>query len=264
MIYRKKILVIWDNIDDVYHYCISRENPEWDFPVVIEKLLQKRNWWAWHLVNCLEDLCWVLIDVDHIFWKNWHSIKHRYCVDGKVIMRVDEEKVFTEADAYWINYDKYDYIVISDYKKWSITEELIKWLPKEKLIVDTKPEHFDWFKWAYIIKPNKKEFMATWLTQEEFVKKYNCNLFLTLWEDGAEVYTKDWQQFTMPALNKEPVWICWAWDAFLSWLVYWLCNGWIYEALLYWSLSAAVSCRKAETNCPSLEDIKNLKWELGL
>lgn len=259
-----KILVIWDYIEDIYHNCISKPNPEWTYPTYIECSSFTVWGWAAHVRDCLESL---EMDVDFLFSKFWYNRKHRY-VDwekAEVAFRVDDEKEFMPLDEGFIaELDNYSLIIVSDYNKWTISKEFAEKLPKNKLIVDTKPNHFDWFKWAYIIKPNRKEFMSTWLTQEEFVKKYDCNLFLTLWEDGAEVYTRDWQQRSMKALNANPVSVCWAWDAFLSWMVYWLTMWWIYNALLYWSLCSAISCSHARTNCPVLADVMKLKWELGL
>lgn len=56
-----------------------------------------------------------------------------------------------------------DAILVSDYKKGLITEKFAKELVhiakkhKKMLIVDTKPEHFLWFKGCYCIKPNRIE-----------------------------------------------------------------------------------------------------------
>jgi len=72
------------------------------------------------------------------------------------LLRIDEEQ---EIEANLMPYVKElsDYVLIADYNKGTVSEELIKHLNHKKLIVDTKPPKFHLYKHCFIIKPNLKE-----------------------------------------------------------------------------------------------------------
>lgn len=105
-------------------------------------------------------------------WFHFGTIEKIRCLsDGKHIVRLDKECIKylsaeIEERVIWFLKEKIkscDAVLVSDYNKGFITKKIAKELVrisrehKKMLIVDTKPEHFLWFKGCYCIKPNKIE-----------------------------------------------------------------------------------------------------------
>ena len=105
-------------------------------------------------------------------------------------------------------------IIISDYAKGTITEEMmnkLKILSKNKdilLIIDPKPEHKSWYNNVSLITPNKKEAQEMYGTVIEniddyfqsgkhLMEQFDSEIILTAGEKGMFVFEK----------NKEPVFI---------------------------------------------------------
>lgn len=96
-------------------------------------------------------------------------------------------------------------IVCSDYTKWFLDKELIQEIcstfTNKKILVDTKPNKFEYYKNLHILKPNFKEFVEIiWKdiknTDQEIEKygkdlaqKLKSNLIITRGEQGATLVT---------------------------------------------------------------------------
>ncbi len=109
--------------------------------------------------------------------------------EEKMTPTPDDEKFIFKI----IENGNYEIVVISDYNKGIITENLIKELKKKnvKILVDSKPKNIEFFKDVYLVKPNFKEFCEmigknienTDVEIEkhgrEFAKNMNTNLVIT-------------------------------------------------------------------------------------
>ncbi|OGF51415.1 hypothetical protein A3I27_00130 [Candidatus Giovannonibacteria bacterium RIFCSPLOWO2_02_FULL_43_11b] len=116
------------------------------------------------------------------------------------ISKNEEEEILSRLPEFL---DRSEIIIISDYAKGFVTENLAKkiiLLAKErgiKVLVD--PKKFEYFTGAYLIKPNKEEaehtagvrFMADYSNASEILKilheKFNSNLAVTLGKDGMMI-----------------------------------------------------------------------------
>ncbi|WP_420264952.1 D-glycero-beta-D-manno-heptose-7-phosphate kinase [Candidatus Magnetominusculus dajiuhuensis] len=113
------------------------------------------------------------IDISGVFHDSRPTtIKTRVIANNQQIVRFDREhrepigaKTFRSITGYIAsNIDKFDGIIISDYKKGVITPQLIKFLMEQAkatgglfAAVDPKVGHFHYYKGVSLITPNKKE-----------------------------------------------------------------------------------------------------------
>ena len=111
-------------------------------------------------------------------------------------------------------------LIISDYAKGTITEELIKKikvLSKKKnflIIVDPKPKHKAWYKDTFLITPNKKEAEQMCNTEiqsiidlencgKQLSKELNCNVVITTGERGMSIFEMNKKPIHLPTETKE-------------------------------------------------------------
>ena len=111
-------------------------------------------------------------------------------------------------------------LIISDYAKGTITEELIKKikvLSKKKnflIIVDPKPKHKAWYKNTFLITPNKKEAEQMCHTEiqnqtdlencgRQLSKELNCNVVITTGEKGMSIFEMNKKPIHLPTETKE-------------------------------------------------------------
>ncbi|MCU0349985.1 MAG: D-glycero-beta-D-manno-heptose-7-phosphate kinase [Flavobacterium sp.] len=145
------------------------------------------------------------------------TVKTRIVANHQHIVRVDQEKVqfISEKDEELIFnnllqlIDKIDVIVISDYAKGLLTDNLLRYIikianEKNKLIlVDPKGKDYQKYKNATILTPNKKEAIeASNISENEddsinkigqwILNEYNLNsLLITLGEDGMMLFQRN-------------------------------------------------------------------------
>lgn len=117
------------------------------------------------------------------------SIKNRIMVDNQQILRFDKEtkeSISSESEAKLIEeFDTlvkhYDLIILSDYAKGVLTEDLIKYIIREskkfdkKVIIDPKGSDFTKYSGAFLLTPNKAEAgLATNRTLNDVESIENC------------------------------------------------------------------------------------------
>jgi len=160
-----KICVLGDFILDVYFQCKPRINPESNAPCFTALKAEMKIGGAGNVKENLEALG---SEVD-FFYSGERSTKLRVFDGNKHIFRLDDETVkytkeeLKQKEELLISdflENSYDYVLVSDYNKGAITKKVAKVImeSKSKVIVDCKPNHFNWFKDCYLIKPNLKEF----------------------------------------------------------------------------------------------------------
>lgn len=261
-----------------YLYTSNRQNPEHTAPLInasdIKRIITLG--WAANLAANIKSLLWDVllvwpINTDDEYassvlnmmkeqWIRFHGLentaptitKKRIYLDKEYKWRIDNEKPiviehqYKEELLHVLEQEKPSYIVISDYAKWTIDQELMDMIrifaadSNAKILVDTKPKHINMFSEAYLIKPNFKEFVA--MIQKDiqnsdedieregkiFVDKYKTNLVVTRSEKGASVITTEGIIYHLPTLTNDMdlVDVTGAGDTFLagltSGLVRWL------------------------------------------
>jgi rfaE bifunctional protein kinase chain/domain len=152
-------------------------------------------------------------------------IKTRVIAKTQQIIRIDREKIEylnreeERRTKIFISkiIDDFDCIVVSDYGKGFITEKIMNFLKsfKKKIIVDPKPNHFNFYKNVFCLTPNQSEAIAgvRKLSVKNFkeivkvgieiIKKLKCeNLIITLGKNGMLIYENK-NIYHIPSVAKE-------------------------------------------------------------
>lgn len=265
-----KILVIGDVMLDKYSYgSVKRLNPEWPNPLLTIDHEEYRLGWAANVAcnisflmgdadligvvghdsycNTFSSLCKeVHISFLPIFSSTPTITKQRFIETTyqQQLLRVDyEKKNFMSPNdnkliVSHLNQLAPEYIVISDYNKGMINQELVDAIKKyaldtqAKILVDTKPASLDYFKDVYLLKPNFKEFCmmvdspdlentdeAIKWVGVPFVKDYRFNLVVTRWNKWAVLITQEGEFYSLPTQAKQVFDVTGAWDTFLAAIV---------------------------------------------
>ena len=158
-----KILVIGDSCLDVYTYCkTSRLAPDKPVPVLEEIKTVSSPGMAYNVFRNVQSLT---EDSFLLTNRNWQDIKKVRYVDEKsnhMFMRVDSpcemEKV--TVDEFSFDLETVKTIVISDYDKGFISEEVIEYICSNhsQVFLDTKKVLGEWANNAKFIKINNHEY----------------------------------------------------------------------------------------------------------
>jgi len=185
----KKVLVIGDSCSDVFRYGVcERLSPEAPVPVFKPTRTTGNGGMA---INVFENLKALGVDCD-IITNDIRPVKTRYVdeVSNQMLLRVDEKdeiRQITSTQFNSIDFKKYDAVVISDYNKGFLSEEIINWISELHPLVfmDTKKKIGDWARGVEIIKINEKEFNENneWLS-----KSYEGELVVTTGRHGAKLW----------------------------------------------------------------------------
>ena len=173
----------------------------------------------------------------------------------------------------------YNMIILSDYGKGVLTEELCQGLIKLanekniKVLVDPKGSDFSKYKGAYLLTPNKKEaILATGIEitdalslERALVKlKNECNLgvsLITLSEDG--IATLDKEVETFPTVAKEVFDVTGAGDTVIASIAFALSAGKsIQETAAFANLAAGVVVGKIGSATVSIAEIEEYEASL--
>jgi bifunctional ADP-heptose synthase (sugar kinase/adenylyltransferase) len=241
-----KILLIGDSCIDEYHYgSTDRISPEAPVPVFQYKNTKTNPGMA---ANVNENLLAFGCEVDFITNEE-KIVKSRY-IDyrsGQHLIRVDKEDKVIPCYTKFVNLD-YDAIVISDYNKGFVTEELIINLRNKfegPIFVDTKKVYLDKFE-GCILKINSLEYSRA--------KTFCEDLIVTKGKEGA-MYKGN--TYNAPVVEVHDV--CGAGDTFLSVLAYSYlnCNN-IEQAIMHANNAAALSVQHSGVYVLTQEDLKQI------
>lgn len=302
-----KIVVIWDAMLDEYIYGnTDRKNPESPMPLLNVEKEEIKLWWA---SNVAHNIASLNLNVDLISMigrdSNWElfssicktewinllplymsapTITKKRFLDSQYkqqLLRVDYEKKEkisnenTEMIKKLLEDSKPEYIVISDYNKWIITENMMdvvkeyannNWI---KILADIKPQNLELFKWIYLIKPNFKEFCEMmnikWIenTDEnigkywlEFVKQNNTNLVVTRWWKWATLVTTEWKVYHISSEERKVFDVTWAWDTYIATLAYALSQWYnLVDAVKLANTASGIVVWKVGTACVTKEEL---------
>ena len=235
-----RILVIGDVCIDEYRYGeIRRVNPESTAPLLNFQDREEKMGLAFNVAQNLMALgAEVILSVSEEISRKIRYIDRR---TGEHLLRVDHD---VQAKPYFVG-SKYffDAIVISDYNKGFITDEVIwKFCQKFQgpIYMDTKKQNLADFPNVYI-KINQRElYEATSIPDPE-------HLIVTYGAKGC-----GYQESLYPAKVIEVVDVCGAGDVFLAAMVYkHIQTGDMGIALPFANEKAAISCQSLGTVCVS-------------
>lgn len=244
-----KILVMGDYCIDIFKYgSCNRISPEAPVPVFHYNNETKTDGMAGNVYNNIKAFN---ANVDLLI-SSKNIVKERY-IDIKSkqhLLRVDYESKLPEINVDYNSLIEYDCIVISDYNKGSITNELVKSIIniyKKPIFIDSKKEDLTIFNTKNcILKINEQEFLKAKIFK-------NSNLIVTLGADGASFDGK-----LYPAKKVEVFDVSGAGDSFLSGLVIqYLITKNFDQAINFANICAANVVKKSGTAVINLEEIKN-------
>ena len=167
-----------------------------------------------------------------------------------------------------------DVIVISDYAKGVITQEISKSLIRiakehnKVVIVDPKPKHRDFYSNVYLITPNIAE--ASEMTNIEdgidstsleigskLLKQLNTNVLVTRGEKGMSLFEKDGSVTHIPAKAKEVYSLIGAGDTVVAVIALAIASGAnLKEAATLANIAGGIKVGKIGTASVSIEEIK--------
>jgi D-beta-D-heptose 7-phosphate kinase/D-beta-D-heptose 1-phosphate adenosyltransferase len=235
-----RILVIGDVCIDEYRYGeIRRVNPESTAPLLNFENSEEKMGMAFNVAQNLKAFgANVTLSVSEELSRKIRYIDRR---TGEHLLRVDHD---VQAKPYFVG-SKYmfDAIVISDYDKGFITDEVI-WKFRQKfrgpIYMDTKKKNLADFPGVYI-KINQRElYESTSIPDPE-------HLIVTYGSKGC-----GYKDSLYPAKVIEVVDVCGAGDVFLAAMVYkHIQTGSMDEALAFANEKAAISCQSIGAVCVS-------------
>ncbi|QOP40806.1 D-glycero-beta-D-manno-heptose-7-phosphate kinase [Sulfurimonas marina] len=215
------------------------------------------------------------------------SKKSRIIAVSQQILRYDKEsKDDIEAastknivESLKNNIEEYDAIILSDYGKGVLTEELCQAVislaksKNKKVLVDPKGKDFSKYKGAYLLTPNKKEAQIATeidivdensLTDALLKLKQECDLdisMITLSEDGIATY--DEKLHISPTVAKEVFDVTGAGDTVIASMAYALSLGKsIEDSAAFANLAAGVVVGKIGSATVTIDEIKEYEASL--
>ncbi|ADN09615.1 D-glycero-beta-D-manno-heptose-7-phosphate kinase [Sulfurimonas autotrophica] len=215
------------------------------------------------------------------------SKKSRVIAVSQQILRYDKESkedILKESaqkilDSLETSIENYDIVILSDYGKGVLTEELSQGIiqlaskHKVKVLVDPKGKDFTKYQGAYLLTPNKKEaVLATGIDikdetslKEALLKlKNDCDLdvsLITLSEDGIATYEKEVKVF--PTVAKEVFDVTGAGDTVIASIAFALSIGKsLEETAAFANLAAGVVVGKIGSATVTIDEIEDYEASL--
>lgn len=197
------------------------------------------------------------------------SRKERPINNEHQLLRIDYEdtspKIFNKEllDKLKQKISESDVIVISDYIKGTINQELIDFVKKfnKKIIVDPKPQNSELYSGVNLIKLNEKE--ATQISGEKDFKlagkilkeKYKCDILMTRGSHGMALFSD--KILEIPTYSREVFDLSGAGDTVLAALSLVVASGGSLEdAAIIANHAAGIAVEKKGTYCVKLDELK--------
>lgn len=217
------------------------------------------------------------VDVSGIFQNHKRTIeKTRVIARSQHIVRIDHEDTTTidqdteqkVLEFIQNNIHKWDVVIISDYAKGFVTENIIREVialskRDDRLVVgDTKPKHVGFFKGVSLLAPNSKE--AREISGVDDIKEagekirelLDCNILVTQGSEGMTLFERD-QEYHFPAKAREVFDVSGAGDTVMATLALCLAAGFsLPEATVVANHAAGIVVGKIGTATVSIEELK--------
>lgn len=256
-----RILVIGDIMLDRYVIgTVERISPEAPVPVVLKNDSYSVLGGCGNVIRNLAELdceiyCKTIVGQDRFGAKVKHKLemiqsfhddfvetsvayqtttKHRIIADHRLtqMIRIDEEEMspmitFTEKEMQRIEELNFDIIIISDYHKGVITDDLMKQVKKLgiRFIVDPKPCNMYLYRDAYAITPNEREFKQMYVNDLEL--QLNAKFYVkTMGDKGIAILDKEFNEVAHIKANPVEVFnVSGAGDTVISIVAYCIAKG---------------------------------------
>jgi bifunctional ADP-heptose synthase (sugar kinase/adenylyltransferase) len=188
-----KVLVIGDGCKDVFQYgkC-ERLSPEAPVPVFKPIKATENGGMA---INVYNNLVGLGVECDILTYSAITKTRYIDEMSNQMLLRIDEnDMIFLSPSMYdkimTFDYSKYEAIVISDYNKGYLTEEMIKHIADNHKLVfmDTKKKIGKWAWNVNYIKINEKEFNQN---MDYLMLEHENDTVVTLGKRGAMRYYND-------------------------------------------------------------------------
>lgn len=192
--------------------------------------------------------------------------KTRVISNNQQIVRIDEEDTtqkYFDKELIQKECQNADLIIISDYAKGAITNELVKTLPKhKKIIVDPKPKNKISYKGLYLLTPNKKEALELsgceniYTAGKELQEKFDANVIITRGEEGMTIFNNGVRD--IPTQGKEVYDVSGAGDTVIAVLGLSLAsNANLEESAIIANYAAGIAVEKIGTSTVNINELKN-------
>jgi bifunctional ADP-heptose synthase (sugar kinase/adenylyltransferase) len=146
-------------------------------------------------VNVYNNLMALGVDCDILTYSGITKTRYVDEVSNQMLLRIDEnDQIFLFPNMYdklmGFDYSKYQAIVISDYNKGFLTEDIIKHIAVSNPLtfMDTKKKISNWATFIKYIKINEKEFNKC---EDYLTLHYPNETIVTLGKNGAKRYYND-------------------------------------------------------------------------
>lgn len=269
-----KIVVIGDVMLDKYDYCSRAENPEGQIPCgTVERtayLPGGAGNVAANLASLGSNLELIGVLGDDFYSKILEEqfrlsgvpskmirdsgrqtiVKERIFIDNQYLCRVNREKkkYIEENHVKEISdlVSDASLILISDYRKGTISKNLINTLKRKNIpiIVDPKPEHIEFYEGVFLVKPNSKEACEMTgipndlLAGESLMRKLHSNVLLTRSNQGISYFGLDGTRYNFPGEKRIVADVTGAGDTTIATFCHLLINGRKLEDCIFYSNKA--------------------------
>jgi len=270
-----KIVVLWDVMLDIFSYGdVRRLNPESPAPLLNITHEEHKLWgsanvaanlsslnngvdmigiiWKDSYGNIFQEMCEKYDITAHLIVGSYPTITKQRFIENtyeQQLLRVDYENIYEKNDEYNKQIIKSlqgirpEYIVISDYNKGIINEDLIlevKSFAKKnniKILADIKPFNAKFFDGVYLLKPNFREFCEIIgqkidNTEEQIVKRWSIfvkemwsNLVVTRGSKWAILMRTNWTSLSVPTQAQQVFDVTGAGDTFIATIAWALASG---------------------------------------
>lgn len=187
---------------------------------------------------------------------SWGPIKNRLMVGTTQIVRWDETDQCVSYDPKDLNLNGVDKIIIADYGKGTITNELLTKIFSYNIptFVDTKSDPAQYVGFITAIFPNRSEFLQY---RESYSRFDLC--VLKLGKDGIAELEFGKVKRAMPAISNRPISVNGCGDSVIAaYAVRWPAR----DTLAFANLAAAVAVEKELTATVTLEEIDAVRRRL--
>jgi D-beta-D-heptose 7-phosphate kinase/D-beta-D-heptose 1-phosphate adenosyltransferase len=196
------------------------------------------------------------------------------------LLRMDKENIKYIDDQFVKNIltnlkdvDDFSAIIISDYAKGTITEDLLKGVKEfaQKnnitIIVDPKPKHHSWYKDVTLITPNRNESQKVTgiiIENEDSIKEagakllgeLSSNIIITAGNKGMYVFEKGKKHVHIPAVAREVFDVTGAGDTVVASLALALsCGASLSDAAVISNNAAGIKVEKVGTSPVHIEEL---------
>lgn len=245
---KPKILVIGDACVDIYVYgqCL-RLNPESSAPLLTKQRSEQKSGMALNVRANLEALGADVVSVTPADL----SVKTRYIDSrtGQQLLRLDQDQIVKPV-AYneLANIEEYHAVVVSDYNKGFVSDQLLARLDRLDIPVIADTKKSDLGRYQHIL------FKINTLEHSKLISEPK-NLIVTLGDRGASYQDQIHETVISPVVD-----VCGAGDMFLSALAYKIAIGETVESAIgFANRAASVSIQHSGVYILNRQDVTNLK-----